>query len=366
MFPLCLAKTLDFLKYPSMLGVLSMVYMMGVLVADYAMYGPKNDAVIDKKPRSIVDLFNALPTIILGYQCMTNGYPVFGSFSSPRLSKYLVSILGSVIIMTSIYLPVATFGYLKNGQGVSGNILLDYDSSDNKVLVAQIAVLIAVMMSYPTLFSITRVSINKVWVKLRRLDEDTDNCGVPQGRRSWVRRYSIAVLHFVITLAVAIFLPNISVAASFTGSLSTFFYFIFPGLFMIQSTYVNEKQQFVYPKDSKSKHNQLDRNSFGAAFEEWEDNSTSSQEERIREIDRQTSNKKAFIYDEHLATQSEPYSQRYSVFMRNKYRNGAVSWTMRVTGTFFCAFGLFVFGLGVANAVMSVHNSEPSNIECPN
>ena len=135
---------------------------------------------------------------------------------------------------------------------------------------------------------------------------------------------------------------------------------------MIQSTYVNEKQQFVYPKDSKSKHNQLDRNSFGAAFEEWEDNSTSSQEERIREIDRQTSNKKAFIYDEHLATQSEPYSQRYSVFMRNKYRNGAVSWTMRVTGTFFCAFGLFVFGLGVANAVMSVHNSEPSNIECPN
>ena len=54
MFPLCLAKTLDFLKYPSMLGVLSMVYMMGVLVADYAMYGPKNDAVIDKKYVTLV------------------------------------------------------------------------------------------------------------------------------------------------------------------------------------------------------------------------------------------------------------------------------------------------------------------------
>ena len=39
---------------------------------------------------------------------------------------------------------------------VQGNVLKDYSASDPKILVAQIAVLFAVMMSYPVMYFISR------------------------------------------------------------------------------------------------------------------------------------------------------------------------------------------------------------------
>ncbi|XP_063714763.1 sodium-coupled neutral amino acid transporter 7-like [Symsagittifera roscoffensis] len=114
--PLCLAKSLEFLKYPSLLAVLSMLYLTSIIVVDYFLNGATNQAQVDKVPEDLVGLFNAFPTMVLGYQCMSNGYSVFGLMASPTPFKYSLSIVGSVAIMTFIYFPVATCGYLRNGR----------------------------------------------------------------------------------------------------------------------------------------------------------------------------------------------------------------------------------------------------------
>ena len=50
---------------------------------------------------------------------MTNAYPVFGALRNPRVKDYAVSVVGSALVCTMVYLPVGAFAYLKYGQKVS-------------------------------------------------------------------------------------------------------------------------------------------------------------------------------------------------------------------------------------------------------
>ncbi len=47
-----------------------------------------------------------------------------------------------------------------------------------------------------------------------------------------VRRYVESCLWYLVTLLLALFLPNIGAAINFAGSVTVFFYFVFPGLFL--------------------------------------------------------------------------------------------------------------------------------------
>ena len=58
--PLCLAKTLDFLKYPSTIGVFAMTYLMVVIVIDYFLQGPTHNVQIVYALEAIIEKFHIL------------------------------------------------------------------------------------------------------------------------------------------------------------------------------------------------------------------------------------------------------------------------------------------------------------------
>ena len=69
-FPILLVKRVDCLKYPSLLSVGSMIYLMIAVVIKYFMDGDEKHKTVELnyRPHAWYDAFNAFPTILFGYQ----------------------------------------------------------------------------------------------------------------------------------------------------------------------------------------------------------------------------------------------------------------------------------------------------------
>ncbi|XP_075254693.1 sodium-coupled neutral amino acid transporter 7-like [Convolutriloba macropyga] len=355
--PLCLAKNIDFLKWPSSLGVLSMVYLMIVIVIDYFNSDAKDNATVDKYPADFTDVFESFPTILLSYQCMSNAFPVFGALKQPSLRDYVVTIFGSIFICSLVYLPVGLFGYLRNGADVKSNVLLSYNSDDNKILVAQAAVLISVLMSYPIMFWVAKECLIKMWKSGKEFYLNT----ISQRRTEYearthtpLQRYTITIVFFVSTLGMALGLPDISVAVTFTGSFAAYFYLICPGLILIQTTYINEQGLFlksVRPERRYYEHTIGDTDP-EEAMEELIRESQIVTVNRIR--GNQSSESLEAEFEEHQTADTDLIDVNRSRFLVNKYSNGSLCWTLRITGLLLCALGMFLTGLGLVDAIYGV------------
>ena len=65
--PLCFSARIDFLKYVSPVGVLSIVYIVGIIVFEYY-YGDYVPGPIKQQPDRWTDVFLVVPAICFGYQ----------------------------------------------------------------------------------------------------------------------------------------------------------------------------------------------------------------------------------------------------------------------------------------------------------
>lgn len=229
-FPFLLVKKVDFLKYPSLLSVGSMVYLMFAVVIKYFMEDEEKLKKVElvSGPDHFYDVLNAFPTILFGYQCMTNACPVHANLKKKTPNNWFIVTTGTVVICTFVYLPSAVCGYLTHGTNIASNFLKSYDPNDTSILIGQIGVMVSVMMTYPVLYFVTRNAFDPMYTNLRLyFDEHYD--GMKHEQR---RRIIEAVLWYLGTLLLALFIPNIGVAINFAGSITAFFYFVFPGLFL--------------------------------------------------------------------------------------------------------------------------------------
>ena len=67
--PLCYTKRIDFLKYVSMLGVLAIVYIVALIVAQY--WGGEHSGSrgrVKTRPDDWLDIMTVVPAICFGYQ----------------------------------------------------------------------------------------------------------------------------------------------------------------------------------------------------------------------------------------------------------------------------------------------------------
>ena len=72
-----------------------------------------------------------------------------------------------------------------------------------------------------------RTAIEGLWIEIFRLNSDSIV------RYESRRRISIVTFWFILSLAIALFMPNISVVIRYLGALAGTFMFIFPGLCLL-------------------------------------------------------------------------------------------------------------------------------------
>lgn len=66
--PLCFPKQIDFLKYPSSLGVLAVFYIVGLIVYEFYMGGFPTPPDVKTGPDRWEDVLTVIPVVCFGYQ----------------------------------------------------------------------------------------------------------------------------------------------------------------------------------------------------------------------------------------------------------------------------------------------------------
>lgn len=185
------------------------------------------DVVVKTKPDEWMDVFTVLPVICFGYQCHVNAVPIYACLRRKSLPEFTKSIIVSILIVFSAYTITATFGYLTFGEKINDDLLKSYDSKDGWVLAAVVMYLLKTYTSYPLNLFCARTAIEGLWIEALRLDSQQIVNNEPR------RRVAIVTVWFVLSLAIALFIPNITVVIHYLGALAATFMFIFPGLCLL-------------------------------------------------------------------------------------------------------------------------------------
>jgi len=226
--PLCYRKRIDFLTHPSMIAVIAIIYVVILIPIKYASLKIDN-VIIKLKPDAWTDVFTVIPVICFGYQCHVNAVPIYACLKEKTLKEFSKSITVSLIIVFTAYTLTATFGYLTFGEQINDDLLKSYDSKDASVVIAVAMYLIKTYTSYPLNLFCARTAIEGVWIEVFRLNTDTIL------RYEKQRRFLIVTIWFMLSLVVALFIPNITLVINYLGALAATFMFIFPGIMIFRT-----------------------------------------------------------------------------------------------------------------------------------
>jgi len=224
--PLCFSARIDFLKYVSPVGVLSIVYVVGIIVFEYY-YGDYVPGPIKQQPDRWTDVFLVVPAICFGYQCHVSAIPIYSCMKERNVKNFSVCVVVGIVTCFMAYTGAGTFGYLTFGSNLPSDILQGYDARKPYVLIAIIALAAKSCATYPILAFCGREALTS-------LLQGCYNSSHPH--REKLGRIFISIIWFAASLVLAILIPDIGQVIRILGSLAAIFIFVFPGLCLLQAT----------------------------------------------------------------------------------------------------------------------------------
>lgn len=227
--PLCFPQRIDFLKIPSAVGVLAVLYCVVLVAVKY--FTRSDDAEkkypVDTKAKHWTDVFLVIPVICFGYQCHLSLVPIYSCMKRRTLPEFSKTIFVALLLCFLAYTITASLGYLTFGSSVRADILSCYNPTAD-VLVAVIGIALKMYTTYPILLFVGRAALDSVWMDIKSHTPAEMETGEK------FRRISIASVWFVVSLLLALFAPNIGIVISLLGGLAALFIFVFPGLCLLQ------------------------------------------------------------------------------------------------------------------------------------
>ncbi|ODV60051.1 Avt7p [Ascoidea rubescens DSM 1968] len=233
--PLSFLKNLDSLKYTSIIGLISISYII-ILVFLHFLF---NDIPQDLKgeinyfkPLNLSSILSTFSIIIFAYTGHQNMYSLINESSNKSIKNlsYIVKVV--ILISTAIFFITGISGYLTFGNNVKGNVLLMYPDSRSTRL-ARFALSLMVILSFPLMFHPCRISANNIyhWIKINYFstNNDLDPPVVPFPNLVFI---IITSLLLVASYLLAISINSFALVLSLVGATgSTAISFILPGLF---------------------------------------------------------------------------------------------------------------------------------------
>eukprot|EP00062_Callorhinchus_milii_P019947 gi/632975054/ref/XP_007904015.1/ PREDICTED: putative sodium-coupled neutral amino acid transporter 8 [Callorhinchus milii] len=227
--PISVPKEIGFQKCTSVLGTFAASYLTIVVVIKF--YLMEDSTLIGHYFSSSVSswtaLFSVVPTICFGFQCHEASVAIYSSMQNRKLSHWIWVSIVSMIFCLFIYSITGFYGYLTFGTDVEADILMSYPENDILIIIGRLLFGISIITIYPIILLLGRSVIQELWVKHRRR-----YIVITVAYEKWLR-VLLTVIWISVTLAVAVFVPDISEVISLIGGISAFFIFIFPGLCLV-------------------------------------------------------------------------------------------------------------------------------------
>ncbi|CAL1595302.1 unnamed protein product [Knipowitschia caucasica] len=244
--PMSIPKEIRVQKYISVLGTFAAVYLtIAIIIKYYTMPSvlPRSTALISTGTGSWASMFGAVPTICFGFQCHEASIAIYSSMENQKLSHWVLISVLSMVICLVIYSLTGVYGYLTFGEEVKADILMSYAGHDVLMVVARLLFGVSIITVYPIIVLLSRSVIQEPLMRWRRSRTGTVSEAFERSSR-----VLLSSLWIIVTLLIAMYVPDISKVISVIGGISAFFIFIFPGLclmFAMQSEPVSFKTRVV-------------------------------------------------------------------------------------------------------------------------
>lgn len=246
--PLCSAKTVDFLKYASFLGVLSIgfiVYM--VLEQSYEQYTANINLNkwyadnINWWPKKWTSAPLILPVYCIAFQCHLSWVPT--AATTRREEKYLSykTISAAMIIASIIYSSVCILALLACGDKIQPDLTASFGERKNWIVEGTILIVaFKCIFTLPAAFLPARISIIEFFEakspKFAALKEPVRRCGVTAGV-------------ILLALTTALISKKIQVVVEILGCLSVLFIFPLPAICYLKSVDDNRRYKQLMDGD---------------------------------------------------------------------------------------------------------------------
>ncbi|KAJ6666086.1 hypothetical protein lerEdw1_000990 [Lerista edwardsae] len=176
---------------------------------------------------SWASMFSVIPTICFGFQCHEACIAIYSSMSNKKLSHWVMVSVMSMLFCLLIYSLTGLYGYLMFGADVAADILMSYPGNDVVVIVARLLFGISIITIYPIVLLLGRSVLQDVC-----LSSKLSYVLTRDPYEKWTR-VILTTAWVLVTLVIALFVPDISKVISVIGGISAFFIFIFPGLCLV-------------------------------------------------------------------------------------------------------------------------------------
>ena len=169
LLPLCMVKKLSVLAPFSFLGLLGLLFTVGVMALRYfdGTYDPdQGGKYLGGLPKDLQPSFGnlgalgALSSNFLILVCMTfqayfchyNAPRYFVELKNNTIRRFTTVVASSFGVSAVIYIVLMAFGFLTFGANCNGNILNNYSTSDNLASCCRLAIAVALACTYPLPF----------------------------------------------------------------------------------------------------------------------------------------------------------------------------------------------------------------------
>lgn len=158
--------------------------------------------------------------------------PMYACMKDRNLGKFTVCVVVSMIICFAIYTVVGVCGYATFESGkVPGDILQGYMDKSTILTLAIIFIAIKNFTTYPIIFYCGR----DAFLGLLGMD----------GNLNDRFRVFITLIWYILTLTIAILIPDISPFINLLGVISAAFIFIIPGICLFQSILLKDPELYL-------------------------------------------------------------------------------------------------------------------------
>lgn len=227
--PLCFFKRLDVLSYASSLGCVTIVYVTWLIA--YKSFTDQSDSehkVIKIWPDNKYEILHIVPIICFAYQSHMTAIPTYACMQDRNLNKFTLCAVISMLICFGAYTIVGYYGYITFGTGnVPSDILQGYTDKSVILAVAIIAIAIKSFTTYPIVLYCGRDAL------LGMFNVDLDRIRI---------RVGVTVVWYLMSLIIAILIPDISQIINLMGVLSAIFIFVLPGVCLLQSVVLKDPE----------------------------------------------------------------------------------------------------------------------------
>ncbi|KAG3007712.1 hypothetical protein PC120_g16668 [Phytophthora cactorum] len=230
MLPLSMMKDISSLQFSSILGVLSIIFLVVAVAIRSIMYASVNG--IPEDISWAIDLSRgpnfmlSVPIVMFAFTCQVNVFSIYTELQRPCIRRMNKVVDRATLISFLVYLSIGVVAYLAFGPQLAepkykGNILLSFPLNDTLIAISRAAITFTVAVAFPLNIFPCRFTIDMMFFS--------------NSEDSWSRHVAVTSSLVLLALLLAIFCPSINVVFGIIGgTCSTVVCFCFPAAFILK------------------------------------------------------------------------------------------------------------------------------------